>query len=742
MLGGVVALPAAAQTPTNQPQGTVPVTVAPVPTQLDAVTSAATRTKRPLDAVPGTVSIITNQDIDRDNRTNIRDLVRDEPGINVGNQNSRGGLTNFVIRGIGGNRVLVIVDGLRVPDMPGTNSGGGNYTRDFVDIESIKRVEIIRGPASALYGSDAIGGVVAYTTKDPSDYLTPDKNIFGSVKAGYSLADNGFYETLTGVARAGSLEVLGLYTRRDFHETRTWNGPAPSGYTALGANPQNNWENSFLFKTVWRPTDADIFRVIGEYTDKVVKTRVNSNIGTANGLVANIYDEWGADRAQRYRLSGQWEHNAPIGFVDRVDLMVYYSGIFRSEDSTRLQSPTSGTIPTQLRIAYSVSTQDIWGAELQMETKTSIFDAANYFTYGASFSYTKTSRPRNRVQITLATGVTTPNVAGELYPNKNFPDTDTMQAGIYLQDEIVAGNWTVTPAVRLDYYGLRASPDQMFWNSNGGIQAVPTDSNYFSVSPKLGAIYRFTQEYSAYGQYSRGFRAPPYDNANFGFTNSASFYQITPNATLRPETADSFEVGVRGKYAGGSSFALTGFYNVYKDFIDSVTVVSPPAPGITIFQFQNRPTVNIWGFEARGEYRFDPEWSLLGYFAYANGTDASTGSPIDSVDPWKLQARVRYGGEVGLGAQLIGTLVGQHTQVANSAPNAQPFFQAPAYFNLDATVSYAWTPHFKVNAGAFNITNAKYWNAADVIGLNTTNPQLDLYAQPARYFGVNLTARW
>ena len=50
--------------------------------------------------------------------------------------------------------------------------------------------------------------------------------------------------------------------------------------------------------------------------------------------------------------------------------------------------------------------------------------------------------------------------------------------------------------------------------------------------------------------------------------------------------------------------------------------------------------------------------------------------------------------------------------------------------------------HFKINAGAFNITNAQYWNAPDTIGISPTNPQLDLYAQPGRYFGVNLLAKW
>ena len=93
----------------------------PVPTQLDAVTTAATRTRRPLDDVPATVSVITTEDIDRENMQDVRDLVRNEPGVTVGNNPFRAGYQNFLIRGIGGNRVLLMVDGMRMPDFPDSN---------------------------------------------------------------------------------------------------------------------------------------------------------------------------------------------------------------------------------------------------------------------------------------------------------------------------------------------------------------------------------------------------------------------------------------------------------------------------------------------------------------------------------------------------------------------------------------------------------------------------------------------
>jgi hemoglobin/transferrin/lactoferrin receptor protein len=545
-----------------------------VPTQLDAVTTAAMRSRRPLDDVPATVSVITTENIDRENMQDIRDLVRNEPGVTVGNNPNRAGFQNFVIRGIGGNRVLLMVDGMRTPDFPDSNQGAGTYSREQPDLEDIRRVEIIRGPASALYGSDAIGGVVAYTTKDPGDYMRDGKDVYASAKAAYSGANLQFSESFTGAVRSG--------------------------------------------------TDRN------------------------------------------------------IGGLD------------------------------------------------------------NFFTYGASFSWTTTTRPRNRTQITLATGATTNSVGGELYPNKNFPDTDTVQAGIYVQDEISAlgGRLKITPAVRLDYYSMTPNPDKYFWNSTGAtLNAVPSATTYVSASPKLGLLYHFNDTYSGYFQYATGFRAPPYDNANFGFTNAASFYQILPNANLKPETANSFEVGFRGKYENGSSWQLTGFYNLYNNFLETA-VVSMVGP-VTQYQYVNLTNVTIWGIEARGEYRFAPEWAVAGWTAFAQGTDTRTGLPVDSVSPWTTQARIRYGFDKGIVAQLIGTAAAAHTQV--SSPN---YFQAPAYFTLDATVGYVFNEHFKFNAGAFNITNAKYWNAPDTIGISPTNPQLDLYAQPGRYFGVNLLAKW
>ena len=165
-------------------------------TQFDTVTVTATRSEQTLDEVPNTVSVMTEREIDQKNVKNIQDLVRYEPGVSVGGTGSRFGLSGFTIRGIGGNRVLTQVDGVSMPD---TFSFGGflSAQRDYVDPDTLKQVEIIRGPASSLYGSDAIGGAVSFLTKDAADYLDEGDDAYARLKTGYDGSDDSWLRSTT-----------------------------------------------------------------------------------------------------------------------------------------------------------------------------------------------------------------------------------------------------------------------------------------------------------------------------------------------------------------------------------------------------------------------------------------------------------------------------------------------------------------------------------------------------------------
>jgi hemoglobin/transferrin/lactoferrin receptor protein len=189
--------------------------------QLETVTVTATRTERNVDEVPASVSVTSEQDINRTLTGGIGDLIRYEPGISVPRSVTRFGNSGFNIRGIEGNRVLIQIDGIRIPDTFSIGSFS-NATRDLVDLDALKRVEIVRGPSSSLYGSDAIGGTVSYFTKDPADYLTGDGLPFHiGLKAGYASADDSLRGGITLAGRLGKVEALVVYSRREGHEQET-----------------------------------------------------------------------------------------------------------------------------------------------------------------------------------------------------------------------------------------------------------------------------------------------------------------------------------------------------------------------------------------------------------------------------------------------------------------------------------------------------------------------------------------
>ncbi len=169
----------------------------------ERVTITATRTPTPILEVPATVSVITSQQIEENLVTDIKDLVQFEPGVSVRSapyrisaqaSTGRGGNEGFNIRGLEGNRVSILTDGIRVPDAFdfGPQAVGRG---DYVDLSLLKSVEILRGPASALYGSDGVAGAVSFITKDPGDFLAPDESWHAEGTVGFSSADESWAES-------------------------------------------------------------------------------------------------------------------------------------------------------------------------------------------------------------------------------------------------------------------------------------------------------------------------------------------------------------------------------------------------------------------------------------------------------------------------------------------------------------------------------------------------------------------
>lgn len=692
---------------------------------LDAVTSTATRTETGVRDVPGVVTVLGAEELERRGVQSIRDLTRYEPGVTVGNQPARSGRSSYVIRGIGQNRVLITVDGVRVPDFP-SNAQPGTFTRDYLDLESVKRIEIVRGPASSLYGSDAIGGVVAYATKDPGDYLRQvGKAWYVSGKTAYDSANNGFAETATLAAKAGAFETLFLATRRDAEEGQL-NG-------SLSPNPQITQGNNALGKLIYNIDDKSRIRFIAELFEASTRTNIRSELGPVTGAPGtSVTDSRGDDVTRRRRAAVDYVHGTPIGFVDKLTAIVSYTELDKDEETAQRRSVGTSN---RLRLTDQKFSQDIVGFDLQLETRREALWSQHKLVYGINVDVSDTSRQRDRTEINFTTGTSTKTIAGETFPSKVFPDTRTVLGGVYLQDAITWADsrLSIIPGVRVDYYRMTPSPDRAFTINN---PAPVDDVSATAVSPKLGAVYKATDVYSVFGQYARGFRSPPYDDANIGFRNATFGYEVLPNANLRPETSDGIEAGLRARFPGGSSFSVSAFHNRYQDFIEQKQI-GTSSGGLLQFQSTNIPRVTIWGLEARGEYRFDDRWSIQGAMAFARGTERSDDTPLDSVDPLRAVAGLRYDHPDNWGLEFVGSGATRKNRVS-VATN----FQSPAYAVFDLLGYYDIGPNVSLRAGVLNLFNKKYWVSQDVVGVAASSTTKDLYTAAGTTVGASLVLRW
>ena len=135
-------------------------------------------------------------------------------------------------------------------------------------------------------------------------------------------------------------------------------------------------------------------------------------------------------------------------------------------------------------------------------------------------------------------------------------------------------------------------------------------------------------------QYAEGFRSPDYEGANISFTNFAYYYGLEPNPSLKAESSDGFELGLRGNFhdLGNARWAITAFRNNYEDFIES-GISRTTDRGLTIYSYQNKDDVEIEGFEAELSGSISDSLNASLALIVSKGEDSNTGETILSVGP-------------------------------------------------------------------------------------------------------------
>ena len=709
-------------------------------TFLDSVTVSATLRPAPVRETPGTVSVIDAESIQDRMLENFADLVKYEPGVYIESNVTRLGLNGFNIRGIGGNRVMTQVDGVQTSEQ--FDFAPFSVHQASLDVDVLKSVEIVRSANSALYGSDALGGVVSLFTKDPADYLR-GRNFHVGVKTTWDGRANDVSGNLSLAGGNDRLQGSLFASVNRGHEIRNMGSVETRDNTRTAPNPQDVRGAQLLAKLVYTASPGNVWRVAMERYDTRVDTQWLSDQGMVylgpfrwNTIASSALDTQARTRASiDQRLLGGW--------LDSLSWRLYVQSndTAQTVDRERLTFGAGPPVPL-LRHGTLTYEQAGYGGSTQGQQWIGNQDNGMLLTFGASYKTDYFDILRDRTETHAVTGDPIPTDL--ILPTKYFPESEVVEAGAYLQGELQFGRFSLVPGVRIDHYGLDANQADPVYVAS--LNPPAADFSDTAVSPKLGVAARVSDVVTVHAQYAGGFRAPPYSDVNTGFTNPSASYTTLSNPDLLAETSDNLEVGIRTSFER-ASFGVTAFSNWYDNFIELTQLGFNPMTRLLEFQSQNLEEAEIQGIELRGEAYLTDSLMLRGSYAWIEGAEIlrdaavapiATQTPLGSIAPDEGVVGIRYaptanrwGGELSI--RLVESYQG--------APGENQF--APqAYQVVDLVGFVSLADDLRLRLGALNLTNSTYFEWWNVRGRLANDPVIDRYSSPGLSVIGSLAYDW
>ena len=698
------------------------------------------KTPRKVQDVVGAVSVINSETIDKQLVRDVADLLRYEAGISMVNSGSRFGNSSIAIRGISGNRIATEIDGVPVAEQFNVGSYS-NSGRNYIDPELIKQVEILRGPASSTYGSDAIGGVVSFVTKKPNNLLSEtEKEFYVGFKTGYYSIDNSKLISLNTAFGNNTSSALISASYRKGSELDS------NSDSAIASDIQDNDTKSLLAKYYFVISDTQELSFSYDYFKREAQTNIQSLLGL--GRFSSTTNLLGDDETSR--------ENFVINYDFLLDTNWLEGGVIRFYD----QSTETAQLTDEYRTARGKHyrydrdfyyQQDIQGLRLNFYTNVKLSSSTHHIGYGVEYSKTDIKELRTGLQTNVDTGDSTHVILSEVFPVRDFPITKVEELGVYLNDEIAieGTNFTIIPAIRYDKYELSPSIDSIYLEDNPDQAVVLISEDSFS--PKLGVVYQLNKDSKFYVQYVNGFRAPPFEDANIGLDIPLFKMRAIPNPELKSETTDGYEVGYN-LASEHHKFDIVGFYNNYDDFIQTkVNLGFDPVIGRIIFQSQNINNAKIYGAELNYKYNSKRLFSSNdSYNVYASiflskGENKDTDQAINEIEPNHALMGVEWlNSDESISVALHANLVTGKSDIddANAADPSLALASTTGYATFDVITNYYINEQLTLAGAINNLTDKQYWLWSDVNGLAASDPLLATMAAPGMNASLQLKYVW
>jgi hemoglobin/transferrin/lactoferrin receptor protein len=445
----------------------------------------------------------------------------------------------------------------------------------------------------------------------------------------------------------------------------------------------------------------------------------------------------GDDTSEMDVVNVAYEFGSPESWIDSGVIRGFYEVAIVEQNT--LDERAAARTPVSIDRFFSYE-QEIHGVELNLWKNFTGETVSHRLGFGAEYRYRLTEEYRDGVSTNLATGDQTVVLLGEVFPLRDFPISKTIETAVYVEDTISVGDWKIIAAIRGDQLDLSPQVDAMYLEDYPSYELVSLRES--EVSPKFGVIYNITPGIDLYAQYSHGFRAPPYSDANVSLEIPFFGYRAIPNPDLKSESSNGFDIGLR--WQGTQSNArLSAFRTSYTDFIESkINLGVDPVSGYTMFQSQNLRATQIEGFEAGWGTRLGREqtFELDGAAYYARGENKASGQPLNSVGPAQgVLGLTWYSSDESRQIRLKGIFTAAYDSRDESGGE---LFKPAGHAVFDLFLMQRISGRAVVRLGLHNLTDRTYWNWSDIRGIKPDDPILPYLAQAGRSASLSLNVAW
>lgn len=696
-------------------------------TTLEAIVVTA---EQQLKQAPG-VSTVTSDDIAKMPPANdISEILRKMPGANLTGTTAsglRGNQRQIELRGMGPENTLILIDGKPVLSRNAVRMGraGERDTRgdtNWVPPEAIERIEVIRGPAAARYGSGAAGGVVNIITKRP-DKLSATVNTMITVPQHSSEGGSKRVNTVVGgpITETTSFRIIGNYNKTD-GDDQDINADANIDSNPAAAGREGVVNKDIRGLLTIEPSgdhSIDLEAAYSRQGNIYAGDRQNGE-GDTTGLLDSLI---GRETNIITRGSLAATHRGTYDFGDSLSFIQWE----RTYNKRLLEGLAGGPEGRINSTEFGTSRLDNLTAKSEWNLPLEI-GVPQTLTLGSEFRGEWMHDPVSTRQ-TVASGVVIPGIDS----SNRSPDSDAWMIGFFAEDNIeITDKLTLTPGVRYDHH-----------SEFGG-----------NLSPSLNASYDLTSEISLKAGVARAFKAPNLFQLNpnyvyytmgngcpIDYPSLGSGCYIIGNSDLKPETSINKEIGINYNDGAGWNAGITYFHNDYKNRIATGMVPLGQSANARYFQWYNVPEAVVQGLEGNLAVPLGDTltWSTNATYMIES-KDKRNNQPLSLVPDYTINTSLDWQAREDLSVTLSATHYGKteapYVAATTGGVVANPEPRDP-YTLVNLGMNYDINETFRLGAGVNNIFDKRLFRegSGNSAGANT-------YNEPGRTFYVSLQAQF